>query len=550
MGRFDTLDKRIDIIQKVVEKENDLNFDKSAKELVSILENESEMFIDSKILELGDSKDIIFYEQIGEYDEQKMIKTLTEAMDFSAYKEFEIIVFVHSIEEKFKVIDNVKPEIEKYIRKNKKSKKILEFSTSFVGQEEKQISSVAIDSAIKINKYSHKRTGAAGEVYNANLFDLVELYNVIGDSLFRDNVRKKIENMLEVDTEILKTLRENPDNFWFFNNGVTLMICKDCISQRREYQLDINVDEKAELSIINGAQTISIAAQYYYRLKNDIEKDKDNKELLEQVKNAKDTKVLLRVIKKGKAEENSDFYKDISVSLNRQKAINEADIRYTDYLIDDINALFESHPVAPYFSLDKREEKSVKKENGHYSIERFVKIAAIYLLQEPGTARAGKGKYIKQDTQWNRLKITEEEEITEDLFLKKYKPFIIVDKIFSKLSEKLSAENKVQTNLVLKNIYNYSAEFLTAYLVWYINGKTDGDFSEFPSQCDLSDDLKIEDLIHEYGKSAFTYFKKVKKLKEEEIESNLFKKDTVYKEMREYFDKNCEELHWSIEELF
>lgn len=219
-------------------------------------------------------------------------------------------------------------------------------------------------------------------------------------------------------------------------------------------------------------------------------------------------------------------------------------------MIDDINTLFENHPVLPYFSLDKREEKSVKKESGHYSIERFVKIAAIYLLQEPGTARAGKGKYIKQDTQWNRLKITEEEEITDALFLKKYKPFIIVDKIFSKLSEKLSATSKAQTDLVLKNIYNYSAEFLTAYLVWYINGKTDEDFSEFPSQCDISDDKKMEDLVNEYGKSAFTYFKKVKKLKEEEIESNLFKKDTVYKEMREYFDKNCEELHWSIEELF
>ena len=102
--------------------------------------------------------------------------------------------------------------------------------------------------------------------YNANLYDLVKLYDNLGDDLFKDNVREKIENVLDVDTEIKNTLEKHPESFWFLNNGITLLVESDNIKQRREYQLDIKVNNNCDVSVINGAQTISVAAMYYLNL--------------------------------------------------------------------------------------------------------------------------------------------------------------------------------------------------------------------------------------------------------------------------------------------
>lgn len=104
---------------------------------------------------------------------------------------------------------------------------------------------------------------------------------------------------------------------------------------------------------------------YYYRLREDIESE----------------------------NEYTNLYKAISIALNRQKAINEEDIRYTDSLINDINDISEKKDK-PFFKIHKR---SSEMPSGEYKIEDFVKITAMYLLQEPGSARSSKGKYLKND---------------------------------------------------------------------------------------------------------------------------------------------------------
>lgn len=104
---------------------------------------------------------------------------------------------------------------------------------------------------------------------------------------------------------------------------------------------------------------------YYYRLREDIESE----------------------------NEYTNLYKAISIALNRQKAINEEDIRYTDSLINDINDISEKKDK-PFFKIHKR---SSEMPSGKYKIEDFVKITAMYLLQEPGSARSSKGKYLKND---------------------------------------------------------------------------------------------------------------------------------------------------------
>lgn len=535
MKRFNTLDKRISVIKKIVEEEHELVLDKTPKEIADLINNEQGFLIDSSVLELGDKINIIFYEQNGEYNEEKMIDDIIDSINLLEYEKYEIIVFVHTIEEKIKVNENVKEKIAAFFKSKRKSKKVWEFSVQFIGSDENKHVSIGVDSSIRILEYTHIDPSAEGKVYNANLYDLVNLYNLTGDLLFKDNVREKIEDVLNVDTEIQKTLDSEPENFWFFNNGVTIMLDSECLSQRREYQLDIDISNTAELSVINGAQTISVATFYYYKLINDIEssddEDSDLKdELKSKLESAKQAKVLLRIIKKDESKGEEKFYKEISVSLNRQKAINDSDIRYTEYLIEDINNISEGKGN-PYFYIDKREDKKQKKMPRHYSVERFVKVSAIYLLQEPGSARSAKGKYIKQDTQWNRLNVSEKGNLSEELFLRKYKAFVIMEKVFEQISKVLSATSKICDELELTGIYKYGSEFLTAYIAWVANGKNCDDFTNFPEKLKLDNNL-VAEIVREFARAAYECFEN------DEIESNLFKKDKKYIELRECLDTN------------
>ena len=524
MKNFDKLDKRVDIIREIVEN-NELKLEKNNKDILQMI-GEEELFINSSILGLGDKVDIIFYEKKGEFDEDCIVDRIIKSIDFNEYDKFVIVIFVHTIEEKIRVQENIKGKIGSFFKKNKKSKKIWEISAQFVGREEQLNLRIGVDSTLSILEYEQTNPDAEGQVYNA--YDIVQLYNIVGDYLFKDNVREKIEDVLEVDAEIKRTLDEEPEKFWFYNNGITLMIDKDKLLQRREYQIDIKLVRDAAISIINGAQTVSVAALYFYNLRNILENDPDNENLKTKLEKAKKAKVLLRIIKKDRLQKQKEFYRKISVSLNRQKAINDADIRYTEYLVDDINSLSEGKE-APFFYIDKRADKNRKRIARHYDLERFVKISAIYLLQEPGSARSEKGKYIKQDVHWNRLNISDKGEISEELFLQKYRPYIIMDKMFESISKKMNEAEKRISDIKLKNILKYGSEFLCAYVAWVENGRNNDDFTNFSEKCSFNENILLA-LINEYAKAKYQCFEN------EEIESNLFKKDKKYLELREYLD--------------
>lgn len=543
--KYEMLERRIEIVKKVVEEENDLSLGITDGELAQLFDD-GKKIITSSDLKIGDSKNIIFYESFKAIDDMQLMNLIMSCIDKDQYKQFQILILVHSVKEKIHISDLLDEKCEKLRKDKKLSKASIKWEVYFVGIAGETDIHIAIDSAIRINEYTHEKNEIEGRVDNAKLSDLVKLYDNLGDDLFKDNVREKIEDVLDVDTEIKNTLENQPEDFWFFNNGITLLVESDSIKQRREYQLDINISNNCGVSVINGAQTISVAAMYYLNLfetlENKILSDKEREEFEVKKKQALEAKVLLKVIKKDSyKEELKDFYKNISVSLNRQKAINDADIRYTDYLIEDINSISEKKKE-PFFRIQKRSSNKQRRSRGEYKIEDFVKITAIYLLQEPGTARSSKGKYLRMDSQWERLKVSRNEEFDEKLFLKKYKPFVITEKLFRGLNKNMTMSAKECNSIELQNTYKYGTEFLTAYIVWVANKKQIEDFSSFPDEL-IWDDKLVEIIKNEFAKAVIACFKR------EEIDSNLFKKDKSYLELRDYLSKLFV-LDTTIQKLF
>ncbi|MCC8929011.1 AIPR family protein [Rhodococcus sp. I2R] len=87
--------------------------------------------------------------------------------------------------------------------------------------------------------------------------ELSSWHQKYGDKLFAKNVRKSL-GRTRVNNRIVDTLENEPDNFWYFNNGITVI----CDSVQKEFFKKRASGEPVRLtlknaSIVNGAQTVA-----------------------------------------------------------------------------------------------------------------------------------------------------------------------------------------------------------------------------------------------------------------------------------------------------
>ena len=52
--------------------------------------------------------------------------------------------------------------------------------------------------------------------------EIAQWYSLHGDRLFQQNIRKSL-GLTEVNHGLVETLTQNPDHFWYYNNGITLL---------------------------------------------------------------------------------------------------------------------------------------------------------------------------------------------------------------------------------------------------------------------------------------------------------------------------------------
>lgn len=96
-----------------------------------------------------------------------------------------------------------------------------------------------------------------------SLLDLIELHKQHGKGLYERNIRYFLGGRSSVNNSIKKTLKSNPDFFFYLNNGVTA-IC-DFVEPKKKYP-DKGGAKKLKvknLSIINGAQTVASSAEFF-----------------------------------------------------------------------------------------------------------------------------------------------------------------------------------------------------------------------------------------------------------------------------------------------
>lgn len=397
-----------------------------------------------------------------------------------------------------------------------------------------------------------------GYVTSVPLSQLVEIYNQIGDKLFKRNVRYGLNEQLGVDRAIKDTLRNSPQDFWFKNNGITILV------ERPDFKLDRvgevlleHITEYGSLhfSVINGAQTITASAQCLYEMEYELEDLRNQgaaekaQMLAEQIRQSKDAKVLLRIIHiphKGQnsASESASTQEvnEISVALNRQKPIKAEDIAFASPFVEKLAAFLEREQLhgKRYFKLVKRGEGSITNRSiDLVDFARARKACAGF----PGDARSKStsvllssknesgGEYHFQDKtifvpEWMEAEEEQEAEIFEKYYGAVHFTVRVAD-FYGKNAKRIQEEESDRL-AVLQN----GKWYFTAYLVRLFNGFQD-DFSQFTDCFELIRG-KLTDLIKLFVDQCVTLARGSGKFTV--LDSNTFKNEELYRMLCEKAD--------------
>ncbi|MHA5047172.1 AIPR family protein [Streptomyces sp. SD15] len=147
--------------------------------------------------------------------------------------------------------------------------------------------------------------------------DVAQWYEEHGDRLYDENIRKSL-GLTRINSGIQTTLSEEPDNFWYFNNGITIL----CDEIEPTWPGRRRPDETVELrltraSVVNGAQTVTEIHKARERTPETVD----------------DADVTVRVISLG--SERGQYAARITETTNTQNDVSQRDF----VALDDAQAL-------------------------------------------------------------------------------------------------------------------------------------------------------------------------------------------------------------------
>ncbi|HIF9434227.1 TPA: AIPR family protein [Photobacterium damselae] len=169
-----------------------------------------------------------------------------------------------------------------------------------------------VKARIKIHKYRKSSIPRESVFGLVKVSDLVELHDKHPKELYEKNIRYFIgAGKRGVNAAIQNTLREEPQNFYYLNNGITMVASS--IKQRGTSTSSRTTRdfEATDVSVVNGAQTISSAAKFA----------KENPDV-----DFSEAKVMLTLIQTGEG----DFHKQVTKARNLQNPVDFANFASLD----------------------------------------------------------------------------------------------------------------------------------------------------------------------------------------------------------------------------
>ena len=243
---------------------------------------------------------------------------------------------------------------------------------------------------------------------NLNAYELAELCNKYINSeigrniLFGQNLREALSTGSKTFRGMCNTLDNEPQNFWFYNNGITI-IAEEVDLKKNEKGKDVLYLKN--FSIINGAQTTSAFGNYL----KIAERDETNAGARKKKDNLKRAFVTARIVE---TKENRNLRANITIFNNTQNPISSRDMVSNNeeqthlqkrYLAGDAPNIFiqirrgESKPKSKFF---EKHQIISNDELAQYVFSGF--------LSRPYTAKDKKNSLFNRDNSSNDFEINKE----------------------------------------------------------------------------------------------------------------------------------------------
>ncbi len=159
--------------------------------------------------------------------------------------------------------------------------------------------SIKIDKAANVLYYGNDADAA---IVNVSAFSIKELFARHNTNLLSRNLRYYIKKR-DIDQSINDTIHNDPGQFWYRNNGVTI-ICDD-------FSVDGRIVKFKEFSIVNGGQTTTLLHK-----SRDITQENDLYLPCKIIRAIGDT-----------SDEKNTFILEIAKATNSQKPIKQIDLK-------------------------------------------------------------------------------------------------------------------------------------------------------------------------------------------------------------------------------
>ena len=369
--------------------------------------------------------------------------------------------------------------------------------------------------------------GDSGIIVNVKASSLKKLYKKHKDKgLFSYNLREFF-GQKAVDDGITATINKDKDNFWFYNNGITIG-CED-------FRKNGNNIKLYNFSIINGAQTTSKIGES------------------PMVKEDNDFAVVCKIVKSNEEDSlNNLFIAKISEASNSQKPIRPRDLKANS---KEQRRLQTEAANNGKYQLAIEIKRGVKAPN-YNKVEKWQRVSNEYigqlilgpLLQYPGNARNSKTSIFS--SKYNKVFRTKHD---YDTLYDLVRIGSIYDKYVEKTAADLSdSEEDIEKLALMKN-----GKITIISLIIYL----------YKKKCDLIDDF-TSPKFHEDNVSGllitnykgddleemlfnFFYFiiynvnsvyNNIRKIYKITSYSNFFKSDTYYELLCKRFDDLKEKI--------
>lgn len=142
--------------------------------------------------------------------------------------------------------------------------------------------------------------------------EIAEWYERDGENLFADNIRVMIPNS-DINQGILGTVRDEPENFLYFNNGITVLAKQIELGPGGTVNREVGFFKLTDASVVNGAQTVSTLG---------------NAKQLGLVENLGAASVLVRCIEVPESSQDLDMR--ITRFANTQNEVSSQDFAFLD----------------------------------------------------------------------------------------------------------------------------------------------------------------------------------------------------------------------------